>query len=128
MALLVAQGTPMLLMGDEYGHSKQGNNNTYCHDNALNYFKWDELEADEGGLVRFVRCLTQLRRSHCMLGVKHWVTDADLSWHGERVRHGLGSGCAPTMRFPPFAAPRISDAQVANRYGTVWDGETENGP
>jgi isoamylase len=39
VALMVAQVTPMILMGDEYGHSKGGNNNTYCHDNALTYFK-----------------------------------------------------------------------------------------
>lgn len=37
MALLMAHGVPMITMGDEYGHSKAGNNNTYCHDSPLNW-------------------------------------------------------------------------------------------
>lgn len=42
--LLTSQGVPMLLMGDEYGHTKQGNNNTWSHDNRLNWFQWDTLD------------------------------------------------------------------------------------
>ena len=38
-ALLLSCGVPMVTMGDEYGHSKGGNNNTYCHDSDLNYIK-----------------------------------------------------------------------------------------
>ena len=64
----------MILMGDEYGHSKKGNNNTYCHDNELNYFKWDQLEADESGYARFVRNLIDLRRSHSMLRMTEFPT------------------------------------------------------
>ncbi|PCI78654.1 glycogen debranching enzyme [Candidatus Aerophobetes bacterium] len=44
LALFCSLGIPLFLMGDEYGHSKGGNNNTYCHDSALNYFLWDQLE------------------------------------------------------------------------------------
>ena len=44
LALMLAIGTPMLVMGDEYGHTRHGNNNTYCQDNALNWFLWDEHE------------------------------------------------------------------------------------
>ena len=40
LALMVSQGTPMVLMGDEYGHTRHGNNNTYGHDNHLNNFDW----------------------------------------------------------------------------------------
>lgn len=36
------QGTPMMLMGDEYGHTRYGNNNSYGHDTALNNFQWKE--------------------------------------------------------------------------------------
>src|SRR4029077_858655 len=39
--LMISQGVPMLLMGDEVGRSQQGNNNTYCHDNNLNWLDWD---------------------------------------------------------------------------------------
>lgn len=41
----------MLLMGDEYGHSKGGNNNTYCHDGELNWFDWHAARSD---LLRFL--------------------------------------------------------------------------
>jgi isoamylase len=43
VALMVAHGVPMITMGDEYGHSKQGNNNTYCHDSELNWFNWQQV-------------------------------------------------------------------------------------
>ncbi|GFP98915.1 isoamylase 3 chloroplastic [Phtheirospermum japonicum] len=44
VALMVSQGTPMMLMGDEYGHTRYGNNNSYGHDNALNHFQWGQNE------------------------------------------------------------------------------------
>jgi glycogen operon protein len=40
--LLLAQGTPMLLAGDEHGHSQHGNNNAYCQDNALTWLDWNQ--------------------------------------------------------------------------------------
>ncbi|KAK4483937.1 hypothetical protein RD792_011146 [Penstemon davidsonii] len=42
VALMISQGTPMMLMGDEYGHTRHGNNNSYGHDNALNHFQWGQ--------------------------------------------------------------------------------------
>ena len=49
--LLLAQGTPMLLAGDEQGHSQHGNNNAYCRDNALTWLDWRR----EPGLTAFTR-------------------------------------------------------------------------
>lgn len=40
--LLLSQGTPMLLAGDEHGHSQHGNNNAYCQDNALTWLDWQQ--------------------------------------------------------------------------------------
>lgn len=37
------QGTPMMLMGDEYGHTRYGNNNSYGHDTAINHFQWEQV-------------------------------------------------------------------------------------
>lgn len=45
-----SQGTPMMLMGDEYGHTRNGNNNSYGHDNHLNWFLWKQVGP---ALVRF---------------------------------------------------------------------------
>lgn len=64
--LLASQGVPMLLMGDEIGHSKGGNNNSYCHDNEINYFNWDELRANSD-LFRFTRNLIAFRMAHPVL-------------------------------------------------------------
>jgi pullulanase/glycogen debranching enzyme len=60
-ALLLSHGVPMLVMGDEYGHSKRGNNNTYCHDSDLNYVDWSQLEADQTGFGRYIRHLIHFR-------------------------------------------------------------------
>lgn len=59
--LLFSLGIPMFLMGDEYGHSKNGNNNTWCHDNALNYLKWN-LNDCEQSRFHFVQTLLALRK------------------------------------------------------------------
>lgn len=70
-ALLLAQGVPMILMGDEYGHTKEGNNNTYCHDSKWNYLDWKAARADRNGLLRFWTCLLRLRRMRPELGQTH---------------------------------------------------------
>src|SRR5690606_17964813 len=57
--LLLSQGVPMLLAGDEISHTKQGNNNTYCHDNELTWINW-ELDEQQQELFEFVQRLTAL--------------------------------------------------------------------
>jgi isoamylase len=59
--LLLSQGVPMLLGGDELGRTQRGNNNAWCQDNELSWFDW--ASADES-LLEFVRELIQLRRDH----------------------------------------------------------------
>lgn len=41
--LIFVQGTPMMLMGDEYGHTRNGNNNSYGHDTSINHFQWKQV-------------------------------------------------------------------------------------
>ena len=43
MSLLLANGTPMLLAGDEFGNTQYGNNNAYCQDNEITWLKWAEF-------------------------------------------------------------------------------------
>lgn len=57
----VPSGLVPLQMGDEYGHSKSGNNNTYCHDSALNWVDWQQVARDEEGFARFTRGLIAFR-------------------------------------------------------------------
>lgn len=82
-ALLLSHGVPMLQMGDEYGHSKSGNNNTYCHDSALNWVDWQQVARDEEGFARFMRGLIAFRHGHPELRRKTYVNDNDVQWHGE---------------------------------------------
>lgn len=83
MALLLSHGVPMLHMGDEYGHTKDGNNNTYCHDGPLNWFNWQAAAEDKAGLTRFMRHLINFRRSRPELCRTTFVNDRDIQWHGE---------------------------------------------
>jgi glycogen operon protein len=64
--LLLSQGTPMLVAGDEYGRSQQGNNNVYCQDNELSWLSW-EWDEEAKGLVEFTKKLTALRRDYPIL-------------------------------------------------------------
>jgi glycogen operon protein len=61
--LLLSQGTPMLLHGDELGRTQQGNNNVYCQDNRLSWIDWD-LAEDNADLVEFTAALTAFRKKH----------------------------------------------------------------
>jgi glycogen operon protein len=61
--LLLSQGVPMLVGGDEMGRSQEGNNNGYCQDNEISWFDWD-LRDDQGQLLEFTRRLIGLRRAH----------------------------------------------------------------
>ncbi|MCK8601275.1 glycogen debranching protein GlgX [Desulfoferrobacter suflitae] len=65
-SLLFSQGVPMLHSGDEFGHTKNGNNNTYCQDNELSWLDWD-LNRARSKLLEFTRFVIQLRRKHPVL-------------------------------------------------------------
>jgi isoamylase len=58
--LLLSQGTPMLLAGDEFARTQEGNNNPYCQDNDISWIDWSLVEKNET-LVRFVQQMTALR-------------------------------------------------------------------
>jgi isoamylase len=61
--LLLSQGVPMLLGGDEFGRTQHGNNNVYCQDNDLSWYDWD-LDAEQRDLLAFTRRLIRLRQEH----------------------------------------------------------------
>lgn len=68
--LFLAQGTPMLLAGDEWGNSQGGNNNAYCQDNPTGWLNWEPFD-DE--LVAFVRRLAAFRRAHPALRQRQFL-------------------------------------------------------
>ena len=62
--LLVSQGTPMLLGGDERGRSQDGNNNAWCQDSELSWYRWHQTD-ESAALHRFTQRLIRLRAEHC---------------------------------------------------------------
>ena len=62
--LLLAQGTPMLTAGDEFGRSQRGNNNAYCQDNEIGWVNWEERRPEDLVLTEFTRQLIALRSAH----------------------------------------------------------------
>ncbi|MFN8639969.1 MAG: glycogen debranching protein GlgX [Dehalococcoidia bacterium] len=70
--LLLSQGTPMLLAGDELGHTQNGNNNAYCQDNELSWLDW--AHADET-LIEYVTTLSGFRRQHHAFHRRHWFEE-----------------------------------------------------
>ncbi|GKV96658.1 glycogen debranching protein GlgX [Pectobacterium aroidearum] len=72
--LILSQGTPMLLAGDELGHSQQGNNNAYCQDNELTWLHWENANS---ALREFVAGLIQLRRTIPALQQETWWQEGD---------------------------------------------------
>ncbi|GAA2147152.1 glycogen debranching protein GlgX [Arthrobacter humicola] len=59
--LLLSQGVPMILHGDELGRTQQGNNNTYCQDSELSWVHWDDMDQP---LVEFTAVVNKIRRDH----------------------------------------------------------------
>ena len=71
--LLLSRGTPMILAGDEFGRTQQGNNNAYCQDNEISWLDWTYGERGEA-LIRFVRRIAGLRHRFPVLNRTRWLT------------------------------------------------------
>ncbi len=90
--LLLSQGVPMLLAGDEVLRSQRGNNNGWCQDNELSWFDWRLLERN-GDMLRFVQQMIALRRRHPSLMRRRFLRGEvvagrdlpDISWHGSEI-------------------------------------------
>jgi len=69
--LLLSQGVPMLLAGDEIGRTQQGNNNGYCQDNEISWVEWN-LDRPRRELLEFTRLLIRLFHQHPVLRRRHF--------------------------------------------------------
>jgi isoamylase len=72
-SLMLAQGVPLLLAGDEVGNSQSGNNNAYCQDNPIGWVDWSALGRDGEDMSALVAQLTALRRRFPQLRSRRWV-------------------------------------------------------
>ncbi len=84
--LFLSQGVPMLLAGDEFGHTQAGNNNAYCQDNEIAWLDWSHADK-KAELLDFVRRLIDLRRSRLWLrrdtflkGTRRGAHAKDVTW------------------------------------------------
>lgn len=94
--LFLAQGTPMILAGDEHGNSQHGNNNAYCQDNRTGWIEKDSIDADGRALQDFTKKLVALRTGHPALSAENFLhgqegSDGrkDLAWlstRGDKMR------------------------------------------
>ncbi|MBB5048240.1 glycogen operon protein [Rhodopseudomonas rhenobacensis] len=71
--LMLAQGVPLLLAGDEVGNSQHGNNNAYCQDNEIGWVGWDGLGRPDDDLIEFVGRLTTLRMNFPQIRSTQWL-------------------------------------------------------
>ncbi len=93
--MLLSQGVPMLLAGDEFGNSQNGNNNPYCHDSELTWVDWSRSRS-ERELTQFVCELIAYRKSHKVFHQDEELLCSDrrasgypdLSYHGSQAWYG----------------------------------------
>jgi isoamylase len=79
LTLFISRGVPMLLGGDEFRRTQQGNNNAYCQDNEISWFDWSFLKRHEE-IHRFTREMIAFRRSHPVLCEEAFYSVEELQW------------------------------------------------
>ncbi|HEV7545383.1 MAG TPA: glycogen debranching protein GlgX [Reyranella sp.] len=120
--LFLAQGTPMLLGGDEFGRTQRGNNNAYCQDNEISWLDWKQAAGVEGSaLTAFAERIIALRHRHVVLRAPRFL-------HG---RHELAPGISNIAWFEASGEPVSNDSWnnpeerrlVVRRAGRNGDGK-----
>jgi isoamylase len=79
VTVLLSQGVPMLLGGDEFGRTQRGNNNAWCQDNELSWFRWQEADSE---LTDFARRVIRLRKEHPVFRRESFLTGTETRGSG----------------------------------------------
>jgi glycogen operon protein len=106
--LMLSQGVPMVLGGDEMGRTQRGNNNAYCQDNEISWYDW-HLDDDARDLLDFTRHLIALRRSHPAFHRRGF-------FQGRPIH---GSGLADIGWFGPDGNEMTEEEWVSGRVGAI---------
>jgi isoamylase len=104
--LMLSQGVPMLLAGDEFLRTQNGNNNAWCQDNEISWVDWS-LADKNAGFLRFTKMLIALRRAHPALRRNNFFRGngsnkkhkPDIIWHGVEPYHPNFSYTSRTLAF-----------------------------
>jgi glycogen operon protein len=127
--LLLSNGAPMILMGDEVGRSQSGNNNSYCHDSEATWMDWT-LVQHNAELLGFVKKLLIFRKTHAALRTSAFFRHSDylsvgmpdISFHGTRPFSpdtSQGSNFVAWMLCGQYATPAHEDIYIAMNSG--WE-------
>ena len=126
--LLTSQGVPMILMGDEIGRTQKGNNNTYCHDNELNWMDWGLVQTN-ADLFRFFKACIQFRHAHPVLRrsdhFQYYDTSGwgypDISFHGTQAWHPDWSDNSRILAFL-LCSKQTPDDFIYVASSSYWEG------
>jgi isoamylase len=122
LTVLLSQGVPMLLGGDELGRSQGGNNNAYCQDNEISWYGWDAVDAS---LLEFSRKLIAFRRGHAVFRRRRW-------FQGKSIRGHASEGHAPDIAWLRPDGKQMSDADwddaFARSVGVFLNGQAIPSP
>lgn len=111
LLLLTAQGTPMIAAGDEFGHSRSGNNNAWCQDNAVNWLNWKQTETNRE-FLEFVKAAIALRKTHPILHKPDEFTMLDF----------IASGY-PDLSYHTQDAWRVTMDRISREVGVMYCGK-----
>ncbi len=113
--VLLSQGTPCILAGDEFANTQNGNNNVYCQDNETGWVNWNKLETEKELFV-FVKGLIALRKNCPVLYPKNEMTGTDVT------------GCGvPDVSFHGEEAWRVQADRTSRQLGVYYNGADTNG-
>jgi glycogen operon protein len=113
--LMLSQGVPMLLHGDELGRSQGGNNNAYCQDSELTWVRWDSADLP---LVAFTAEASRIRREHPVFRRNRF-------FHGRPVERGAGDPLPDVVWLNPDASPMLPanwDEELARAIAVFYNG------
>jgi glycogen operon protein len=123
--LMMSQGVPMILAGDEAGRTQFGNNNPFCQDNETSWFDWKLLDQNPG-LLRFFRLMIRFRRDHAILRSGTFSNTADspapkVEWHGPRLHEPDWSTSSRSLGMHLFGGANGAQQHVYLIANAYWE-------
>jgi isoamylase len=123
--LMLSQGVPMILAGDEAGRTQFGNNNAFCQDNETSWFDWN-LVQQNADLVRFFRLLIQFRNDRAILrrGTFSQANDSPsprVEWHGPRLHEPDWSPNSRSLAMHLHGSPEGKQEHLYLIVNAYWE-------
>ena len=116
--LMLSQGVPMLLAGDELGRTQQGNNNAYCQDNPISWLDWSNVDED---LQEFTERLIRFRHEHPVFRRRRW-------FQGQPIHGGDKDDIAWFNHMGEQASEELWGREIIQTLGVFLNGESFPNP